>query len=78
MISSERTQTKSASANQVQRKLVCDRCGAWMLERQCKVICPNCGCQLDCSDLTIYFDEFDPARVEILMPPVRDQDEKGS
>lgn len=35
---------------------LCDRCGFEMLERNCKVICPNCGSRYDCSDLTIYFD----------------------
>jgi hypothetical protein len=48
-----------------------------MLERQCKAICPNCGCQLDCSDLTIHFDELDSAQVEMLKPPVRDVVGKG-
>ncbi len=40
----------------VQRKYVCDRCGAEMLERNCKVVCSNCGNRFDCSDLTLYFD----------------------
>jgi hypothetical protein len=35
---------------------ICDRCGAEMLERNCKVSCPNCGNRFDCSDLNIYFD----------------------
>ncbi len=35
---------------------ICDRCGFEMIERDCKVICPNCGSRLDCSDLTIYTD----------------------
>ncbi|MCS6995031.1 MAG: hypothetical protein N2117_03830 [Anaerolineales bacterium] len=34
----------------------CDRCGVEMVERQCKVTCPNCGNRFDCSDLNIYFD----------------------
>ena len=29
---------------------VCERCGARMEERQCKIICPNCGSYRDCSD----------------------------
>lgn len=30
----------------------CDRCGWFKQEyRQCRVICPNCHAQLDCSDL---------------------------
>jgi hypothetical protein len=35
---------------------ICDRCGSRMIERQCKVTCPNCGNRFDCSDLNIYFD----------------------
>lgn len=34
----------------------CDRCGTEMIERNCKVTCPNCGNRFDCSDLNIYFD----------------------
>ena len=34
----------------------CDRCGAQMYEKNCKVICPNCGNKFDCSDLNLYFD----------------------
>lgn len=29
---------------------VCDICGSPMLERHCKILCPNCGYQRDCSD----------------------------
>ncbi len=32
----------------------CDRCGFEMIERHCKVICPNCGARWDCSDVTIW------------------------
>lgn len=35
---------------------ICDRCGAQMREKSCKVSCPNCGNRFDCSDLNIYFD----------------------
>jgi uncharacterized Zn finger protein (UPF0148 family) len=35
---------------------ICDRCGTPMVERNCKVICENCGNRFDCSDLTLYFD----------------------
>ncbi len=35
---------------------ICDRCGSGMVERNCKVTCPNCGNRFDCSDLNIYFD----------------------
>ncbi len=34
----------------------CDRCGTQMYEKNCKVICPNCGNNFDCSDLNLYFD----------------------
>jgi ribosomal protein L37AE/L43A len=29
---------------------VCERCGERMEERQCKIICNNCGRSRDCSD----------------------------
>lgn len=38
------------------RVYLCDRCGHEMVERNCKVTCPNCGNRFDCSDLNIYFD----------------------
>jgi uncharacterized protein len=38
------------------RVWICDRCGAEMYEKNCKVSCPNCGNRFDCSDLNIYFD----------------------
>jgi len=28
----------------------CERCGERMEERQCKIICTNCGMMRDCSD----------------------------
>jgi Zn finger protein HypA/HybF involved in hydrogenase expression len=34
----------------------CDRCGSSMIERGCKLICPNCGNRFDCSDLSVYMD----------------------
>jgi len=37
-------------------RFVCDRCGATMLEDQCKIVCGNCGHRFDCSDLNLYFD----------------------
>lgn len=37
-------------------QFVCDRCGADMIEQNCKVVCPNCGNRFDCSDLSLYFD----------------------
>lgn len=41
---------------QVDFRYLCDRCGAEMVEHNCKVTCPNCGNRFDCSDLNIYFD----------------------
>ena len=35
---------------------LCDRCGFEMVEKNCKVVCKNCGNRFDCSDLNIYFD----------------------
>ena len=35
---------------------LCDRCGFEMTEKNCKIVCPNCGSRYDCSDLNIYFD----------------------
>ena len=35
---------------------VCDRCGCEMVEKNCRVICSNCGNRFDCSDLNLYFD----------------------
>jgi hypothetical protein len=29
---------------------ICERCGERMEERQCKIICLNCGLTRDCSD----------------------------
>ena len=29
---------------------VCERCGERMEERQCKILCKNCGYSRDCSD----------------------------
>jgi hypothetical protein len=39
-----------------ERIYICDRCGAKMIAKQCKITCPNCGNRFDCSDLNIYFD----------------------
>jgi uncharacterized Zn finger protein (UPF0148 family) len=33
-----------------QDQLTCDICGARMTERQCKILCTNCGYTRDCSD----------------------------
>ncbi|MFN3741204.1 MAG: DUF309 domain-containing protein [Anaerolineales bacterium] len=32
----------------------CDCCGHEMIERNCKILCPNCGYRFDCSDLTLF------------------------
>ena len=39
-----------------ERIYICDRCGTRMIERQCKIICHNCGHRFDCSDLNLHFD----------------------
>ena len=30
--------------------LTCEICGSTMIERSCKIKCPNCGFTRDCSD----------------------------
>lgn len=30
--------------------MTCEICGTLMLQRQCKIRCPNCGFTRDCSD----------------------------
>ena len=30
--------------------LTCEICGSQMIQRQCKITCPNCGFTRDCSD----------------------------
>jgi hypothetical protein len=45
-----------ATPGRKKRIYACDRCGREMLEKSCKVVCPNCGNRFDCSDLNIYFD----------------------
>lgn len=37
--------------------LTCDICGHSMNSNQCKILCPNCGYMMDCSDTTINFPE---------------------
>ena len=49
-------QNPKGNAQSEKHKLICDRCGFEMNEKNCKVICPNCGNRFDCSDLNIYFD----------------------
>lgn len=50
------TETPDEKRTTDKRVYICDRCGAKMVERSCKVSCPNCGNRFDCSDLNIYFD----------------------
>ena len=35
----------------------CDVCGFTMKANMCRLNCPNCGYQMDCSDTTIHFPE---------------------
>ncbi len=52
------TEQAEAEAKLQDKRLeyICDRCGCEMIDRNCKVICPNCGNRFDCSDLNLYFD----------------------
>ncbi|HSG41762.1 MAG TPA: DUF309 domain-containing protein [Anaerolineales bacterium] len=52
----DKTLLKPVNWEENKRTYICDRCGAAMHERNCKVTCPNCGNRFDCSDLNIYFD----------------------
>jgi rubrerythrin len=52
-MSAETEPQKESSKKKV---YICDRCGSEMLERNCKITCPNCGNRFDCSDLNIHFD----------------------
>ena len=49
-------QISDSEQEQEERAYICDLCEFKMIERNCKVICPNCGNRFDCSDLNIYFD----------------------
>ncbi len=51
-----REQQLDQDTHQEKYKFICDRCGFEMVERNCKITCPNCGNRFDCSDLNIYFD----------------------
>ena len=46
----------SESRSGTKNDFVCDRCGSVMYEKNCRVICPNCGNFFDCSDLTLQYD----------------------
>jgi len=49
-------QDLESSQKKDKKVYLCDRCGSKMVEKNCKVECPNCGSRLDCSDLNIYLD----------------------
>jgi rubrerythrin len=56
-VKTEKTKVENEDRNPAgQRVYLCDRCGLQMHEKNCKVVCPNCGHRYDCSDLNIYFD----------------------
>ncbi len=38
------------------QEYLCDRCGHEMYAFHCRIICPNCGNQFDCSDLNFHID----------------------
>jgi len=40
----------TASSPAAQWEHYCERCGERMEERQCKIVCNNCGRSRDCSD----------------------------
>ncbi len=52
----EMQQTAEEGNDRERRVYLCDRCGTAMVERSCKIVCPNCGNRFDCSDVNIYFD----------------------
>lgn len=35
-------------------KYFCPRCKSPLLEFSCKLICKNCGLQIDCSDIPVF------------------------
>ena len=49
-------QNEKRNEQEEKGKYICDRCGFEMYEKNCKIICPNCGNRFDCSDLNIYLD----------------------
>jgi rubrerythrin len=51
----EKQESTKSGTNQI-KGYFCDRCGFKMIEKNCKIECPNCGNRFDCSDLNIYFD----------------------
>ena len=56
MTKDEEVKREKEKESAQKRVYTCDRCGCEMVERNCKVVCKNCGNRFDCSDLNIYFD----------------------
>ena len=46
----KQTVTATGEAGASSNELTCEICGAQMVQRQCKITCPNCGFTRDCSD----------------------------
>ena len=40
----------TAPADPAEEVFYCDLCGTEMINRHCKLVCPACGYQRDCSD----------------------------
>jgi hypothetical protein len=55
-VSKEKRILEEVSEAEPKRVYICDRCGCEMHEKNCKVVCSNCGNRFDCSDLNLYFD----------------------
>ncbi len=53
---SARADSQNEKRNEQKQEFICDRCGYEMYEKNCKVVCSNCGNRFDCSDLNLYFD----------------------
>jgi len=51
-----KTEDKTEATPPKKRLYICDCCGGEMIEKSCKVTCPNRGSRYDCSDLTIHLD----------------------
>ncbi|MDD5543537.1 MAG: hypothetical protein PHX83_10230 [Acidobacteriia bacterium] len=48
--SQSKVNSSSATATLPDAEVLCDICGGPMVERNCKVICLNCGFRRDCTD----------------------------
>jgi len=46
----EEKDARDAEPVQFDRKPKCDVCGSMMVEWHCRMLCPACGYQRDCSD----------------------------